>query len=56
MVTESQKRASKKYDAEHTKTIKMKLNKNTDKDILQWLELQENKQGYLKGLIRKDMP
>lgn len=56
MVRESQKRASKKYDAENTKTIKMKLNKKTDADILNWLDLQDNKQGYLKALIRKDMP
>ena len=56
MTTEAQKKASRKYDAENTKTIKMKLNKKTDADILKWLDLMENKQGYIKELIRRDMP
>ncbi|MBR4906536.1 MAG: hypothetical protein IKZ44_06740 [Clostridia bacterium] len=33
----------------------MQLNKTHDEDILVWLDSQENKQGYLKKLIREDM-
>jgi hypothetical protein len=30
-------------------------NKKYDDDILVWLDSQDNKQGYLKALIRADM-
>lgn len=48
-------RAIAKYDAAHTVQIKMKLNRKTDADILKRLEEVENKQGYLKALIRADI-
>lgn len=41
-----------KYDAANTKQIRLKLNLNTDKDILEWLEKRPNKQGAIKALIR----
>ena len=44
-----------RYDAEHTVQIKMKLNANTDADILRKLEEVGNKQGYIKELIRRDI-
>lgn len=44
-----------KYDKNNTIQIKMKLNKNTDADIIEFLEAVENRQGYLKELIRNDM-
>ena len=44
-----------KWDKAHTVQVKLKLNKNTDKDILQKLQAVGNKQGYIKGLIRKDI-
>lgn len=47
--------ASMKYDAKNTKDVRIKLNLNTDADILEWLEKQPNKQGYIKALIRADM-
>lgn len=53
--SEAQKRASEKYDREHTVQIKLKLNKKTDADILEALESVPNKQGYIKSLIRKDI-
>lgn len=55
MASKAQARASAKYDAGHTKQIKMKLNYETDKDIIERLEQVGNKQGYLKELIRKDL-
>lgn len=44
-----------RYDAENTVQIKLKLNANTDADILRKLEEIKNKQGYIKALIRADM-
>lgn len=44
-----------KYDKANTKGVYLKLNKKTDKDILEHLQKQESKQGYIKDLIRKDM-
>ena len=51
----NQSNNSIKYDKENTKRVFIKLNKNTDKDILDYLESVQNKQGYIKELIRKDM-
>ena len=53
--TEAQLRASKKYDKEHTKQINLKLNLETDADILARLEEVASKQGYIKELIREDI-
>lgn len=55
MTSEAQKRASAKYDAENTVQIKLKLNKNTDADIIRKLDAVENKQKYIKDLIRSDL-
>ena len=43
------------WDRENTKQYKLKLNKNTDADLITWLDSIENKQSYLKDLIRADM-
>ena len=50
-----QKRAQEKYDKKATKGIYLKLNLTTDADILTKLDQVDNKQGYLKQLIRKDI-
>lgn len=55
MVTDAQKKAAAKYEAEKTKQIKLKLNKRTDADILDKLEAEDNVQGYIKRLIRADL-
>lgn len=52
---EAKRRANAKYDKANTKGIYLKLNKNTDTDIIEHLEEAENVQGYIKTLIRKDM-
>ena len=44
-----------KYDTKNTRQIKLKLNMNTDKDILEKLDQIDNKQGYIKELIRRDI-
>lgn len=55
MSTQAQKRASIKYDALNTTRLYVRLNNKTDADILEHLNQIENKQGYIKDLIRKDM-
>ena len=55
MVRESQLRANAKYDKNNTKGLYLKLNKNTDIDIIKHLSEQDNKQGYIKLLIRDDI-
>lgn len=55
MTTEAQKRATMAYDAKNTKQVKIKLNYNTDQDIIDKLESVDNKQGYIKQLIRADI-
>lgn len=55
MTTEAQKKAAKKYDAANTVQVRLKLNLNTDLDILDRLREVESKQGYIKALIREDI-
>ena len=55
MVKESQLRAGAKYDKANTKGLYLKLNIKTDADIIQRLEKEENKQGYITQLIRDDL-
>ena len=47
--------AKKKWDKENTFRIVLKLNRNTDKDILTKLDEESSKQGYIKSLIRKNI-
>jgi len=47
--------ASIRYNAKNTTRIAISLNNNTDKKIIDHLEKQPNKQGYIKSLIIKDM-
>ena len=44
-----------KYDAKNTVQLHLKLNKKSDKDILDKLNQTGNKQGYIKNLIRADI-
>lgn len=44
--------SQRRYDKANTTTISIKLNKKTDKDILNWLNKYPNKQGIIKQLIR----
>lgn len=44
-----------RYDRFNTQRVYIKLNKNTDADILRKLANVDNKQGYIKQLIRKDI-
>lgn len=54
MASEAQIRASAKYDKENVIRKSMKLNKNTDRDIIEFLK-DKSFQTYVKELIRADM-
>ena len=46
-------KAQAKWDKEHTKMISMKLNIETDRDILDRLDQAENRQDYIKRALRQ---
>ena len=54
-VTKAQAEAAKKYQATNTKLMSIRLNLNTDQDIIKKLEEVGSKQGYIKELIRNDI-
>lgn len=55
-MTEEKKTTSKeRYDARTAKYYGLKLNKNTDADIIARLSCVESMQGYIKSLIREDI-
>ena len=53
--SKAQLRAVDRYDKENTVQVKLKLNIKTDSDILEKLDSEPNKQGYIKELIRADI-
>lgn len=53
--TESQIRASIRYNKENTVQISLKLNRSTDAELIDSLNRVANKQGYIKELIRRDI-
>lgn len=46
------KNAVARYQAQNVQRIGLNLNRNTDKDILEWLDKQESKQGAIKTAVR----
>lgn len=54
-LTDAKRKAIKKFDATHTKQYHLKLNVNTDADLIECLEQQKNVQGFLKQLIREHL-
>ena len=46
--TEAQKRAREKYEAKTKVQVLLKLNRNTDSDILEKLEKVDSKQGLVE--------
>lgn len=44
-----------RWQKENTKIIPVRLNLDGDKDIIRKLDEKENKSGYIKDLIRKDI-
>lgn len=52
---ESVIKAVNKFNKEKTKSVQIRLNLNTDADILEKLGGVDSKMGYIKRLIREDI-
>lgn len=55
MVTEAKIKANNKFNKANTKVVSLRLNYNTDADIIEKLDNVKSKMGYIKTLIRKDL-
>ena len=55
MVSESQKRSSRKYIKNNTKSVSVRVNKKLEPELLEWLESKPSMGGYILELIREDM-
>lgn len=53
--SEARLRANAKWDKANTRSVKFKFNIHNDADILEQLDSVENKAGYIKELIRRDI-
>lgn len=54
-MSKAQIKAVNKFNKEKTRCIQIRLNKNTDADILEKLDNVPSKMGYIKELIRNDL-
>ena len=52
MVSEAQKKAQERYDAENTVRVTIKLNKTTDAELIEMLENAPSKQGLIREALR----
>lgn len=43
------------YERDNLRQVKFKINRKTEPELLEWVEKQENIQGYIKRLILEDM-
>ena len=43
------------YEKENLRQIRLKINRKTEPELLEWIEKQDNIQGYIKRLILEDM-
>ena len=53
-VSEAQKRANEKYRKANVKQAVVRFYP-TEAELYEWLQAQDNKSGYIKELIRRDM-
>lgn len=53
--SESRRQYNLDYVKQFQRQFMLKVNRNTDPEMVAWLESQENVQAYLKQLIREDM-
>lgn len=53
--TEAQKRAAAKWNAKATKAFTVRFNKETEADLVAWVEAQPNKNEAIKALIREKL-
>lgn len=50
-MTEYRKQAQREYDKKNTRTFSLKLNYNTDADLIAMLEATDNVQGFIKDVL-----
>ena len=43
------------YEKENLRQIRLKINRKTEPELLEWIEKKPNIQGYIKILILEDM-
>lgn len=55
MVTEAQLKAKNKYNKKAYKNYSFRLNKNTEKNVIDWIEKQGKTKPYLYDLIIDDI-
>ena len=48
-------KANNQYNKDKTKSFVIRMMLSTESDIIDWLEKQPNKAGYIKQLIRDDI-
>lgn len=48
-------KADRNYKRKSIRNISLSLNKTIDKDIIEYLDNLENKNGFLKEIIRKEI-
>lgn len=53
--SEAKRRTNKQYDKRNAVQFSVKFIKTTELDMIEKLEEQENKAGYIKRLIREDI-
>ena len=54
-MNDAQLRAMRKYEKKNIKQVLLKLNRRTEPELVAKIESVENKAGYLKELIRRDL-
>ena len=55
MISEKKISPQEKYDKANTTRYQIKLNNQTDADIIRKLSMVKSKQGYIKDCIRRDL-
>lgn len=55
MVSDAKKLTNARWDRNNTKSITLKCYLKSDKDILDHLAKQDNRNAYIKSLIRADL-
>jgi hypothetical protein len=53
--SQAKNKQQQESDKRNCVQVKFKFTKSTDADILEWLSALDNKQGYIKRLIRRDL-
>lgn len=53
--TDKYSRQRRYHETHGTKNYSLQMMRHTEQDLIDWLEAQPNKSGYIKRLIREDM-